>query len=228
VANCRSVLLRALRDHPDNPDKDSLSEASAKLDEIGRSLDAVPSVVSVRALEGEAARFYFGAFEHLIVAQQEDFFFKGRNRRPPLDNINALLSFLYTVLTHDVVSALEGVGLDPCVGFLHVDRPGRPSLALDIMEEFRPVIVDRLALSLVNRQQIRGKGFTHTESGAVLMDDETRKKVLVAYQERKKQEITHPFLGEKMPAGLLVFAQAQLMSRYLRGDLDGYPPFFWR
>lgn len=228
VANCRSVLLRALRDHSDNPNKDCLSEVGARLAEIVQALDTLPSLDSVRALEGEAARFYFSVFEHLIVAQKGDFFFKGRNRRPPLDNMNALLSFLYTVLTHDAISALEAVGLDPCVGFLHVDRPGRPSLALDIMEEFRPVLVDRLALSLVNRQQIRGKGFIKTESGSVLMDDETRKKVLVAYQERKKQEIIHPYMGEKMAAGLLVFAQAQLMSRYLRGDLDGYPPFFWR
>lgn len=228
ITNCRSVLLRALRDHPDHLDQECVSAAGAKLAEIVQSLDTRPPVESVRALEGEAARFYFDAFDHLIVAQKEDFFFKGRNRRPPLDNMNGLLSFLYTILTHDAISALEAVGLDPCVGFLHVDRPGRPSLALDIMEEFRPFLVDRLALSLVNRQQIRGKGFTKTESGAVLMDDETRKKVLVAYQERKKQEIAHPFMGEKMPVGLLVFAQAQLMSRYLRGDIDGYPPFFWR
>lgn len=228
VLNCRHVLLRAVRDHADKIDQACVSDAAVKLAQIVESLQGGPPLETVRALEGEAARHYFQVFDHLIVAQKEDFFFTGRSRRPPLDNMNALLSFLYSVLTHDAVSSLEAVGLDPCVGFLHEDRPGRPSLALDIMEEFRPVLVDRLALSLVNRQQIRGKGFKQTESGAVLMDDETRKKVLTAYQDRKKEEITHPFLGEKVRTGLLVHAQALLFARFLRGDLDAYPPFFWR
>ncbi|MEW5721018.1 MAG: CRISPR-associated endonuclease Cas1, partial [Chloroflexota bacterium] len=165
---------------------------------------------------------------HLILSQKDDFFFHGRNRRPPLDNVNALLSFLYTLVVHDCRSALEGVGLDPCVGYLHVDRPGRPSLALDLMEELRPVIADRLALTLINRQQVKGKGFTKTETGAVVMDDETRKTVLTAYQERKREEIVHPFIGEKIAYGLLPHVQAKLLARHLRGDLEGYPPYFWR
>jgi CRISPR-associated protein Cas1 len=159
---------------------------------------------------------------------KEDFFFHERSRRPPLDNMNALLSFLYTLLAHDVAAALEGVGLDPAVGFLHRDRPGRPGLALDIMEEFRPFLADRLALSLVNRRQINGKGFRKTETGSVLMTDETRKEVIVAWQKRKQEEIRHPFLDETAPIGLLPHLQAMLLARHLRGDLDGYPPFLWR
>ena len=182
----------------------------------------------MRGVEGDAARTYFEVFDHLIAAQKEDFFFHERSRRPPLDNLNALLSFFYTLLAHDVTAALETVGLDPAVGYLHRDRPGRPSLALDLMEEFRPVLADRLALSLVNLQQIRGKGFKKTETGAVLMDDATRKEVLVAYQKRKQEEIQHPFLGEQVEVGLLPFVQAMLLARYLRGDLDGYPPFIWK
>lgn len=162
------------------------------------------------------------------MARKEAFFFHERSRRPPLDNLNALLSFLYTLLAHDVEAAVEGVGLDPQVGFLHRDRPGRPSLALDLMEEFRPFFADRLALSLVNLQQIKGDGFRKTETGAVVMDDATRKEVLVSYQKRKQEEIQHPFLGEKFAIGLLPHAQALLLARHLRGDLDGYPPFFWK
>jgi CRISPR-associated protein Cas1 len=142
--------------------------------------------------------------------------------------VNALLSFLYTLLTHDMAAALEAVGLDPAVGFLHRDRPGRPGLALDMIEELRPGLADRLVLSLVNRQQVKGKGFVKSESGGVVMDDATRKEVLVAYQNRKQEEIQHPFLGEKIAIGLLPHAQALLMARHLRGDLDGYPPFFWK
>jgi CRISPR-associated protein Cas1 len=164
----------------------------------------------------------------MIVAQKDRFSFSERNRRPPLDNVNCLLSFIYTLLMHDVRSALETVGLDPAVGFLHRDRPGRPGLALDLMEEFRPYIADRLTLSLINLQQVHGKGFKSAETGAVTMNDETRKTVLVAYQERKQEEITHPFLGEKVMVGMLFHVQAQLMARYLRGDMDGYPPFIWK
>jgi len=182
----------------------------------------------VRGCEGEAANVYFGAFDHLITMQKEDFFFRERSRRPPLDAMNALLSFMYVLLAHDAASALEGVGLDPAVGFLHRDRPGRPSLALDLMEEFRACFADRLALSLVNRQQVRGKEFKITETGAVLMDESARKTVLVSYQKRKQEEIQHPFLEETIPTGLLLHAQALLMARFIRGDLDAYPPFFWK
>jgi CRISP-associated protein Cas1 len=228
VANCRTVLLRGIRDHAENPQVGALEAAAVRL---GRLLDDMRQPLpldTVRGLEGDAARTYFDVFDQLIMAQKEDFFFHERSRRPPLDNLNGLLSFLYTLLVHDVTAALESVGLDPAVGYLHRDRPGRPSLALDLMEEFRPVLADRLALSLVNRQQIRGKGFRKTETGAVLMDDATRKEVLVAYQKRKQEEIQHPFLGEKMEVGLLPFVQAMLLARYLRGDLDGYPPFLWK
>ena len=228
IANQRVVLLRALRDHPEMV---AGSEVKAAGDDLGRTLAVLQkphSLDSVRGMEGDAARRYFGVFDHLIVARKEEFFFQERSRRPPLDNMNALLSFLYTLLVHDIRSALETVGLDPAVGFLHRDRPGRPSLALDLMEELRPVLADRLALSLVNRQQVKGKGFKTTETGAGVMDDETRKEVLVAYQKRKQEELQHPFIDEKVALGLLPYVQALLLSRYLRGDLDGYLPYLWK
>ena len=228
IANCRTVILRAARERPEGEGASELTDAADHLAQHLRSLEEPMSLDTVRGKEGDAARMYFGVFDHLITAQREDFFFRERSRRPPLDNMNALLSFLYTLLVHDVRSALEGVGLDPAVGYLHRDRPGRPGLALDMMEELRPFLADRLALSLVNRQQVKGEGFRKTETGAVLMDDETRKEVLVAYQKRKQEEIQHPFLGEKVAMGLLPHCQALLMARCLRGDLDGYPPFIWK
>jgi len=183
---------------------------------------------SLRGIEGEAAHAYFSVFDHLIVSQKDAFVFLERNRRPPLDRVNCLLSFIYTLLTHDVRSALESVGLDPAVGFLHRDRPGRSGLALDMMEEFRPFLADRLVLSLINLNKVQKTGFTESDSGAVLMDDETRKTVLVAYQKRKQDEIFHPFIEEKVTIGLLFHIQALLLARYLRGDLDGYPCFIWK
>jgi CRISPR-associated protein Cas1 len=228
VANCRTVLLRAVRDHAEAIDAEALQVAARNLSRIAESLDRPVAVDGARGHEGEAARTYFGVFDHLILTQKEDFFFRERSRRPPLDKMNALLSFLYTLLAHDVTSALEAVGLDPAVGYLHRDRPGRPGLALDLMEEFRPFFADRLALTLVNRQQVSGKGFKTTETGAVMMDDDTRKTVLVSYQKRKQEEIRHPFLDDKIAVGMLPHAQALLFARYVRGDIDGYPPFFWR
>lgn len=228
VANCRTVLLRGIRDHAENTQVPPLEAATVRLGRLIDDLRQPAPLDAVRGLEGDAARTYFDVFDHLVTAQKDDFFFHERSRRPPLDNLNALLSFFYTLVVHDVAAALETVGLDPAVGYLHRDRPGRPSLALDLMEEFRPILADRLALSLVNRQQIRGKGFQKTETGAVLMDDATRKEVLVAYQKRKQEEIQHPFLGEKVEVGLLPFVQALLLARYLRGDLDAYPPFLWK
>ncbi len=228
IVNSRTVLLRALRDHPGKTGSGEVEETSQRLARSLSDLRQEPSLDTIRGVEGDAARRYFGVFDHLVTAQKEDFYFRERSRRPPLDNMNSLLSFLYTLLVHDVASALESVGLDPAVGFLHRDRPGRPSLALDLMEEFRPILADRLALSLVNRQQVKGKGFRKSETGAVLMDDDTRKEVLVAYQKRKQEEIQHPFLGEKVPLGLLPCLQAMLLSRLLRGDLDAYPPFLWK
>lgn len=228
VANCRTVVLRAIRDHAARTDTAALEAAAQSLTRIADAASRSTELDTLRGHEGEGARTYFEVFDHLIVAQKEDFVFRERSRRPPLDNMNALLSFLYTLLTHDVGSCLEATGLDPAVGFLHRDRPGRPGLALDLMEEFRPFLADRLALSLVNRRQVKGKGFKKTETGAVLMDDDTRKKVLVAYQKRKQEQIRHPFLNEKIATGLLPHAQAMLFARYLRGDIDGYPPFFWK
>jgi len=228
VANCRTVLQRAVRDHADCLGASALTTAAGVLARQLAGLQATQPLDIVRGLEGEAARTYFGVFDHLIVSQKECFYFRERSRRPPLDSMNALLSFLYAMLANDVTSALESVGLDPAVGFLHRDRPGRPGLALDLMEEFRPVLADRVALSLVNLQQVKGNGFTTTETGAVTMDDKTRKEVLVAWQKRKTEEVQHPFLGEKVTVGLLPYVQALLFARYLRGDLDGYPPYIWK
>jgi CRISP-associated protein Cas1 len=180
------------------------------------------------ASEAYGARSYFCVFDHLITTAKNHFFFRERSRRPPLDNVNALLSFLYTLLMHDIVGALETVGLDPAVGFLHRDRPGRPGLALDLMEELRPVLADRMPLSLINRRQVREDGFQSLEAGGVTMDDATRKEVLIAWQKRKQEEIQHPFLDEKISFGLVPHVQALLLARYLRGDLDAYPAFFWR
>jgi CRISPR-associated protein Cas1 len=228
IANCRNVILRAARDHADPLASNALSQAGVNMYRILEHLRNPADLETIRGMEGEAAKFYFAVFDRLIAAQKDGFFFRERSRRPPLDNMNALLSFLYTLLAHDVVGALEGVGLDPAVGFLHRDRPGRPSLALDLMEELRPYLADRLALSLVNLQQIKGKGFKATETGAVFMDDETRKTVLVEYQKRKQEEITHPFLEEKIAIGLLPHVQSMLLARHLRGDLEAYPPFLWK
>lgn len=228
IANCRTVLQRLLRDHSEKIDIDSISAASQRLANAMRRLQAESSLDVLRGIEGESANTYFSVFDHLITSQKDDFTFNERNRRPPLDNVNCLLSFIYTILMHDVRSALESVGLDPAVGFLHRDRPGRYSLALDIMEEFRPYIADRLTLSLINLSQVQGKGFKKKQSGAVWMDDDTRKTVLIAYQKRKQEEIEHPFLKEKVAVGIIPYVQALLMARYLRGDIDNYPPFIWK
>jgi CRISP-associated protein Cas1 len=228
ISNSRTVLQRVLREHSAKIDEPALRNAVMRLNHQLELLDNNQPLDVLRGVEGDSAHIYFTVFDHLILVQKEAFRFDDRNRRPPLDNVNCLLSFIYTLLMHDVRSALESVGLDPAVGFLHRDRPGRPGLALDLMEEFRPYIGDRLALSLINLQQVQDKGFKKMESGAVVMDDETRKKVLVVYQERKQEEIVHPFLDEKVMIGMLFHIQALLMARYLRGDIDGYPPFIWK
>ncbi len=226
ISNERAVLHRYARDHA--PGSVEVEQAMKYLENSIARLDAASSVDSARGIEGDSARIYFSLFDNLIVSQKEDFKFEGRNKRPPLDNVNAMLSFVYTLLAHDVESALEAVGLDPCVGFLHCDRPGRPGLALDIMEELRPFFADRLVLSLINLQRVKAKGFRKTESGAVLMDDATRKEVLVAYQERKKEEIFHPFIEEKISFGMIPYVQALLLARCIRRDIESYPPFFWK
>lgn len=229
--NQRAVLGRALRDHGDKlaaADEAALTHAHRRLDRIADKLVDETSVDLLRGYEGEAAQSYFGVFDHLIRVPSPAMRFTGRSRRPPLDAVNALLSFLYTLVTHDCRSALESVGLDPAVGFLHRDRPGRPSLALDLLEEFRPLLADRLALSLINLRQIGERDFQTMENGAVLLREESRKTVLTAYQERKREELRHLFLEEKAPIGLFPFIQSQLLSRHLRGDLDAYPPFLWK
>lgn len=227
VANSRKVVERALRDHAMLVDTAALKQAAESLRGALKAIQTGQTLDELRGLEGSAAKQYFSVFGQLILQQRDAFVFEERSRRPPRDNMNALLSFLYSLLTYEVASALEAVGLDPYVGFLHVDRPGRPSLALDLMEELRPVFADRLALSLVNRKQISGKGFVQKESGGILMDDETRKAVLSAWQARKQEEIVHPYLKERIPFGLIPHVQAMLLARYLRGDLDAYPPLFW-
>jgi len=228
LANCRAVLQRALRDHGEKVNVDALKKASGRMAYYLSQIPNEPKVDVLRGIEGDAAHAYFSVFNELITAQKEDFLFEERNRRPPLDNVNSLLSFVYTLTMHDVRSALEAVGLDPAVGFLHRDRPGRPSLALDLMEEFRPFLADRLVLSLINLRKVRSDGFRKSDSGAILMADDTRKEVLVSYQNRKQEEIMHPFLGEKVAVGMLFHVQALLLARYVRGDLDGYPPFIWK
>lgn len=232
VANQRAVLMRSLRDYgPElaEADRDAIDAVTERLARILRRIQLSDSTLdALRGSEGEAAQLYFSVFDHLIRSPDEAMRWKGRSRRPPLDPVNALLSFIYTLLTHDCRSACEAVGLDPAVGFLHRDRPGRPSLALDLMEELRPVLADRLALSLVNRRQLRARDFETRDGGAVMMSDDARKTVLTAWQERKKEERLHPFLAEKAPLGLVPYLQAQMLARHLRGDLDAYPPWFWK
>ncbi|MBF0144385.1 MAG: type I-C CRISPR-associated endonuclease Cas1 [Magnetococcales bacterium] len=228
IANCRISMQRARRDRPEALGDSSLAGAITGLEHSLRAVLKVPHADALRGVEGDAAHQYFGAFPALLSGGDPAIGFSGRNRRPPLDPLNALLSFLYALLGHDCRSALEAAGLDAAVGFFHRDRPGRPSLALDLMEEFRPVLADRLALTLINRKQLTSADFERRENGAVMLRDESRKKVLVAWQERKREELTHPFLNEKMTFGLLPHIQARLLARHLRGDLDVYPAFLWR
>lgn len=227
LANSRHVLKRAARDHSDKLDCEKIDRICKIFSSYIKKLPDETSLDTIRGIEGIASSDYFSVFDDMITAGKTDFRFISRNRRPPLDNVNCMLSFIYTLLYHDAGAALESVGLDPAVGFLHRDRPGRFSLALDLMEEFRAAIADRLTLSLINLKMVNAKGFIQSESGAVKMDDKTRKTVITAYQKKKQEEIIHPFLSEKIPIGMVMFSQAQLLSRYLRGDLDAYPPFIW-
>ena len=226
--NSRWVLERATRDHADRLDADKIKRAAGFVAESIKSVQPVTGYKSLLGIEGEAASVYFSAFDDLILTNKNDFFFRERSRRPPMDNVNALLSFIYTMLAHDVAAALSAVGLDPFVGFLHKDRPGRRSLALDLMEELRAPLADRFVLSLINTRQVVGGDFEQQENGAVLLGDKARKKVLTAWQNRKKETIVHPYLKEKLEWGLVPHAAALLLARFLRGDLDGYPPFLWK
>ena len=226
--NARWVLERAIRDHSLQIDAEKVKAASNFLKDSLTLIQNSQSKDQLRGYEGEAASIYFGVFDQLILQQKKDFIFTGRNRRPPLDPVNAMLSFVYTLLTNMVTSALESVGLDPYVGYLHVDRPGRASLSLDLVEELRAVMADRFVLSLINRKMVTGKNFSRQENGAILMDDELRKRVLMEWQNRKKEMITHPYLQEKVEWGMVPYVQALLLARTLRGDLEEYPPFFWK
>lgn len=228
VYNSRWVLERAARDYPLRLDVEKLKGKSAFLSERLKSIRNCENAESLLGLEGESASVYFSVFDDLILQQKEKFYFHGRNRRPPLDNVNAMLSFTYSLLTGMCISALETVGLDPYVGFFHTDRPGRASLALDIMEELRSVVADRFVLTLINKKIIDDSGFIKKENGAVVMEEETRKVFLAQWQNKKKETITHPFLGEKIEWGLVPYVQAMLLARYIRGDLDEYPPFLWK
>jgi CRISPR-associated protein Cas1 len=225
VSNCRSLLLRHQRNHPDDC-PDSVESAAAVLGNRLGEIQKATSLDELRGHEGECAAVYFGVLSLLITAQQEDFSFSVRSKRPPLDPANAILSFLYAIMANDVRSAVETTGLDPQVGFLHQLRSGRPSLALDIMEEFRAYLGDRIMLNLINLKQVTKKDFEIRESGEVRISDDARKVVISTYQKRKQEEITHPFLGEKMTIGLLPHIQAQLLARYIRGDIQEYPPFY--
>lgn len=228
LSNSAASIQRTLRDHAPRVEDCGLEEAVGQIrDLLPMVLDAV-DLDALRGLEGVGASAYFGVFDHLVLNRKEDFFFHGRNRRPPLDRVNALLSFAYSLLAHDCASALESVGLDAYVGFLHRDRPGRQSLALDLMEELRPCMADRFVLTIINNRMIRPEDFQTQDSGAVLLTEEGRKKFLKAWQERKRDALTHPYLNEKLSWGMIPYIQALLLARYLRGDLDGYPPFLWK
>ena len=226
--NARWVLERATRDHALSVDTARLKAASARLRASLETLEQAESTDALRGVEGDAAAEYFGVFNELILNGDEAFAFHGRSRRPPEDRMNALLSFAYALLANSCASALEAVGLDPYVGFVHGDRPGRTSLALDLMEELRPAFADRFALFLVNTRLVSAQMFDISGSGAVSLNEAGRKVFLKAWQERKKETLTHPFLKEKLPWGLVPFLQALLLARTLRGDLDAYPPFLWK
>lgn len=226
--NARWSVERTRRDHPMRIDVAQFLNASETLKGLLPDILAATSLEALRGLEGAGASVYFGVLDQMILRNKEAFFYHGRNRRPPLDNVNALLSFTYSLLGHDCAGALESVGLDAYVGFLHRDRPGRTSLALDLMEELRPCFADRFVLSLINNRVILPEDFVTSDSGAVSLTETGRRKFLKRWQERKQEVILHPYLEEKLPWGLVPFVQALLLSRFLRGDLDEYPPFLWK
>ena len=228
IYNCRWVLERTKRDHALRVNSERIAAQSEKLRQSLANVRNCTSIDELRGVEGLAAKDYFFTFDDLILRDKDDFFFQQRSRRPPLDRANALLSFVYSLLTSDCIAALQGVGLDPYVGFLHTDRPGRASLALDLVEEFRPAIADRFVLTLINTGVIKPSQFEVRENGGVFLSEGGRKTVLAAWQKRKQETITHPFFDEKIPWGLVPHVQALLLNRAIRGDLDAYPPFMWK
>ena len=227
IINSNLILKRGIRDYSDRMNID-FERAIEKLDQMPESIINCDSEDVLRGIEGDAAREYFGKFSNLIFVDKSEFYFNGRNKRPPLDKMNCLLSFLYTLLVHECKSACETVGLDPSAGFMHKDRPGRPSLALDLMEELRPVFADRLALTLVNRRQIKPEHFEHLPQGDIRITEDGKKVVLEAWQARKNDLITHHYIGEKIEFGLIPYVQALLLSRHIRGDIAEYPAYIWR
>jgi CRISPR-associated protein Cas1 len=228
IQNSRQVLLRGAREASDSNDADLLKKATYSLEGSLHRLPACLDLDQVRGIEGDAARVYFGVLDRMVSEDRESFKMNGRSRRPPLDRINALLSFLYALVMNDCVAGVEGVGLDPQMGFLHALRPGRAALALDMMEELRAVLADRLVLTLINRRQITARDFVERPGGAIHLDDTGRKAVVVAYQKRKQEEITHPVLDQKIPFGLIPHVQARLLARTLRGDMEAYIPYLYR
>jgi CRISPR-associated protein Cas1 len=228
IYNNKWIIERMTRDYPMRVDVQQFKDTSQNLSNLIRDVRDCEDLERLRGLEGQAAISYNKLFNQMILQQKEDFFFHSRSRRPPLDNVNAMLSFAYTLLANDMASALEGVGLDAYVGFLHRDRPGRVSLALDVMEELRGVYADRFVLSLINKKIVQKEDFLKKENGAVIMTDDARRKFITAWQNKKQEKITHPFLGEKIPWGLVPHSQALLLARFLRDDLDEYPPFLWK
>ena len=228
LSNGASSIQRTLRDHAPRVEGLGLEQAAADIRTLLPQVLEVSDPDTLRGLEGIAASAYFGVFDHLLLGRKEDFFFHGRSRRPPLDRVNAMLSFAYSLLAHDCASALESVGLDAYVGFLHRDRPGRQSMALDLMEELRPCMADRFVLTLVNNRMIKPEDFQVQDSGAVLLTEDGRRKFLKTWQERKRDTLTHPYLGEKLSWGMVPYVQALLLARFIRGDLDAYPPFLWK
>lgn len=228
IFNHKWMLERMTRDYPLRINVEEFKEASRQLSSIMAEIRACENLERLRGLEGQAALIYNQRFDQMILQQKEHFFFRSRSRRPPLDPVNAMLSLAYTLLSNDMMSALEGVGLDAYIGFLHRDRPGRASLALDVMEELRGIYADRFVLSLINTKVVNPSDFVFKENGAVIMTDDARKKFLTAWQNKKQDKITHPFLGEKISWGLLPHVQSLFLARFLRGDLDEYPPFLWK
>lgn len=228
IANQKTVLQRAIRDHKDKVNVEKVQKAILVLDRNLSKIETETDLDKLRGIEGDSAETYFSVFDELITSQKDDFKFEGRNRRPPLDNVNAMLSYVYTLLYHDMISACEVVELDPAVGFMHRDRPGRLSLALDLMEEFRSFFADRLVLSLINRGEITAEQFEKTASGAVNMSDSARKTIINAYQKKKETVLNHPYVEKKMYLAILFQIQARLLARFLRGDIDGYPVYIWK
>jgi CRISPR-associated protein Cas1 len=228
VYNEKWLLERYIRQYALRIPAEQMKTASSKLSDFMHQIEKCESLEQLRGFEGSAQVVYFGEFDHMILNQKEDFFFHDRNKRPPEDRVNSLLSFAYTLLSNDIAAALETVGLDPYVGFMHQDRPGRASLANDLIEELRAPIADRFVLSLINRNQLRPDDFEINENKSVYIKDSARRTFISAWQMNKQEELTHPYLCEKISWGLVPYSQALLLARYLRGDIDQYPPFFWK